>query len=113
MTRSFATDNEEISSPNNIVSPTVTRERNDLTPTIHGLGAYRQGQCARHGAVVERTDQPPLSIHRQIAGGPHHRGAYVDGEHRIVGGHPTGFCRNIFRPYGGAIAIVDRECVQR
>ena len=91
----------------------VTGERDHLAVAECGLRADRVRQRARHGAVVERSDQSPAAVHLQVARRPDHRRSDVDGEDRVVGGEPIGKPGNVFRPDRAAVAIVDGQLVQR
>ena len=52
---------------------TVTGEGHHLPVTIDGLGADGQRQRTRHGAVVERSQQPAAAVHGEVARRPDHR----------------------------------------
>ena len=77
-----------ISSPNSIVSPPSPASATTCRPRIGSLRADRVRKRARHGAVVERADQPTPPVHRQVAGCPDHRRANIDSEHRVVSSDP-------------------------
>src|SRR4029077_14575117 len=53
------------------------------------------------------------TIHRQIPGGPNRGCADVVSEHRVIASQLTGQPRNVFRPNRSAVAVVDRQIIER
>src|SRR3981189_2084054 len=51
----------------------ITRQRDHLPARKRRLRANRMRHRIGHRAMPERSDQPSLAVHRQIARGPHRR----------------------------------------
>src|SRR3977135_1994419 len=65
-----------------------------------------------HRAVPKRSDQPPLSVHRQIARGPHRRQTDVAGENSICGGLVADRLGDLLRMDRPATGLADREVIE-
>src|ERR1700688_760846 len=65
-----------------------------------------------HRAMPKRSDQPPLSVHRQIARGPHRRQTDVAGENSIRGRLVTDRLGDLLRMDRRATGLADREVIE-
>jgi len=81
-------------------------------PGEGGLRTDRLGQGVRHRAVVERSDQPTLPVHLEVARRPHGRRAYVSGEDGILRRELVDEAREILRVDGAILARGARELVE-
>ena len=64
--------------------PAVAAHRNHLPVRVGELGTHRLRKPARHRAVQQTVEEPALAVGLQVPQHPHHRGADIGHEDRIV-----------------------------
>ena len=63
----------------------VAGKGNDLAVWMRDLCSNGLGQSVGHRSVIERTEQSPAAIHRQVARRPDHRCPDIHGKYCVVG----------------------------
>ena len=82
--------------------PAVAGHRHHLAGGVDRLGADRLGDRVGHGAVGQGADDPAAPVHRQVPGGPDHRGADVGQEHHVVVGQLVEEAGHVLRMHASA-----------
>src|SRR5712675_931076 len=90
----------------------ITRHRDHLSARKRRLRANRVRHRIGHRAMPERSDQPPLAVHRQIARGPHRRQTDVAGEDGVLRSLIAERFGDLLRVDRFATGLVDREPVE-
>src|ERR1700747_255037 len=65
-----------------------------------------------HRAMPERSDQPPLAVHRQIPSGPYRGQTDVAGEDGVLRSVSAGGLGNLLRVDRFAAGLTDREPIE-